>query len=164
MAIADASELPYRPCVGIFLINAAGKVLVGRRIGAEANAWQMPQGGIDAGEAPAEAAMRELEEETGTGNARIIGEAADWVCYNLPANLIGKVWNGRYRGQRQKWFALRFLGRDEEIDPAGVAHPEFDGWRWMDADQLAANVVVFKRQIYARIVAEFAPLLAPPGK
>ena len=160
MVMARVSELPYRPCVGMFLINDAGKVLVGRRIGAEEDAWQMPQGGIDAGEAPAAAALRELEEEIGTGNARIIGEAAGWVRYDLPGDLIGKVWQGRYRGQNQKWFALRFLGSDDEIDPAGVANPEFDGWQWMDAGDLAANVVAFKREIYAMIVAEFAPLLA----
>jgi putative (di)nucleoside polyphosphate hydrolase len=160
MSSAHASDLPYRPCVGIFLINDAGKVLVGRRIGAEADAWQMPQGGIDEGEEPARAALRELEEETGTCNARVIGEAAEWVRYDLPGDMIGKLWNGRYRGQRQKWFALRFLGSDDEIDPAGVAHPEFDGWQWMDAGDLVANVVAFKREIYAMIVDEFAPLLA----
>ncbi|MBT3553753.1 MAG: RNA pyrophosphohydrolase [Rhodospirillaceae bacterium] len=159
MGPVQASELPYRPCVGIFLINDAGKVLVGRRIGAEADAWQMPQGGIDAGEEPAEAALRELEEETGTSSARIIGEAAEWVRYDLPNEMIGKIWQGRYRGQRQKWFALRFLGTDDEINPAGVAHPEFDGWQWMDAGDLVANVVAFKREIYAMIVDEFAPLL-----
>ena len=159
MGPVQASELPYRPCVGIFLINDAGKVLVGRRIGAEADAWQMPQGGIDAGEDPAEAALRELEEETGTSSARIIGEAAEWVRYDLPNEMIGKIWQGRYRGQRQKWFALRFLGTDDEINPAGVAHPEFDGWQWMDAGDLVANVVAFKREIYAMIVDEFAPLL-----
>ncbi|MBT4750157.1 MAG: RNA pyrophosphohydrolase [Rhodospirillaceae bacterium] len=159
MGPVQASELPYRPCVGIFLINDAGKVLVGRRIGAEADAWQMPQGGIDAGEEPAEAALRELEEETGTSSARIIGEAAEWVRYDLPNEMIGKIWQGRYRGQRQKWFALRFLGTDDEINPAGVAHPEFDGWQWMDAGDLANNVVAFKREIYAMIVDEFAPLL-----
>jgi putative (di)nucleoside polyphosphate hydrolase len=159
MGPVQASELPYRPCVGIFLINDAGKVLVGRRIGAEADAWQMPQGGIDAGEEPAEAALRELEEETGTSSARIIGEAAEWVRYDLPNEMIGKIWQGRDRGQRQKWFALRFLGTDDEINPAGVAHPEFDGWQWMDAGDLVANVVAFKREIYAMIVDEFAPLL-----
>ena len=159
MGPVQASELPYRPCVGIFLINDAGKVLVGRRIGAEADAWQMPQGGIDAGEEHAEAALRELEEETGTSSARIIGEAAEWVRYDLPNEMIGKIWQGRYRGQRQKWFALRFLGTDDEINPAGVAHPEFDGWQWMDAGDLVANVVAFKREIYAMIVDEFAPLL-----
>ena len=159
MGPVQASELPYRPCVGIFLINDAGKVLVGRRIGAEADAWQMPQGGIDAGEEPAEAALRELEEETGTPSARNIGEAAEWVRYDLPNEMIGKIWQGRYRGQRQKWFALRFLGTDDEINPAGVAHPEFDGWQWMDAGDLVANVVAFKREIYAMIVDEFAPLL-----
>ena len=159
MGPVQASELPYRPCVGIFLINDAGKVLVGRRIGAEADAWQMPQGGIDAGEEPAEAALRELEEETGTSSARIIGEAAEWVRYDLPNEMIGKIWQGRYRGQRQKWFALRFLGTDDEINPAGVDHPEFDGWQWMDAGDLVANVVAFKREIYAMIVDEFAPLL-----
>lgn len=160
MGLAQASDLPYRPCVGIFLINDAGKVLVGRRIDAEADAWQMPQGGIDEGEAPADAALRELEEETGICNARIIGEAAKWVHYDLPGDMIGKVWKGRFRGQRQKWFVLRFLGSDDEIDPTGVAYPEFDGWQWMDAGDLVANVVAFKREIYAMIVDEFAPYLA----
>ena len=158
--IASAFEdLPYRPGVGIMLLDRAGQVFVARRIDMPSEAWQMPQGGIDAGEEPAEAALRELEEETGTSSARIIGEAAEWVRYDLPNEMIGKIWQGRYRGQRQKWFALRFLGTDDEINPAGVAHPEFDGWQWMDAGDLVANVVAFKREIYAMIVDEFAPLL-----
>ncbi|MAF48076.1 MAG: RNA pyrophosphohydrolase [Rhodospirillales bacterium] len=163
MDLPQASELPYRLGVGIFLINAAGKVLVARRIDEDADAWQMPQGGIDKGESPAAAALRELEEEIGSGNARIIGESSGWMNYDLPDHLIGKVWKGRYRGQKQKWFALRFLGSDDEIDPTRVAHPEFDDWKWVDVTELSQNVVAFKREIYEAIVKEFMPLLDAPA-
>ncbi|MBV9687473.1 MAG: RNA pyrophosphohydrolase, partial [Alphaproteobacteria bacterium] len=128
--------LGYRPAVGIMLLNPRGEVFVARRIdmpGAEA--WQMPQGGIDAGEAPREAAFRELKEEIGTVEADIIGESRGWLQYDLPAELAGNVWGGRYQGQRQKWFVMRFTGRDSDISLA-TEHPEFDAWRWIEPSRL----------------------------
>ena len=123
----------------------------------------MPQGGIDEGEDPAAAALRELEEEIGTADACIVGESAEWIRYDLPHESIGRVWGGRYRGQQQKWFAMYFLGTDDEIDPTGVDDPEFDAWQWMDAADLVANVVAFKREVYSKIVKQFAPLLTRRG-
>lgn len=152
------ARLPYRPCVGVMLLNRVGKVWVGRRTDVE-DAWQMPQGGIDAGESPAEAAIRELTEEIGTGNARIIGESREWLAYDLPREIVPKTWGGKYRGQRQKWFALEFLGDDSEIAPEHVRHPEFDAWQWVDAQRLPLLAVTFKRDIYESVVAEFAPLI-----
>ena len=156
----DAKEgLPYRQCVGIMLINKKGEVWVGRRSDTP-DAWQMPQGGIDKGEEPRTAALRELEEEIGTGAARIVAETEGWLSYDLPAELVGKVWKGKYRGQTQKWFALEFTGRDSDIDPTGVEHPEFDAWRWCAADALPGLAVAFKRDIYSAVLAEFAPVVA----
>jgi putative (di)nucleoside polyphosphate hydrolase len=149
----------YRPAVGIMLLNAANEVFVARRIDMAEEAWQMPQGGIDKGEEPRAAAFRELKEEIGTDSAEVVGESRDWLRYDLPADLIGKVWGGRYRGQRQKWFAMRFTGRDSEIDLA-TEHPEFNGWKWAPADQLPGLIVPFKRQLYRDVLKEFAPLLA----
>ncbi|MEE2761555.1 MAG: RNA pyrophosphohydrolase [Pseudomonadota bacterium] len=163
MSSIPSSKHTYRPCVGIFLINDAGKVLVGRRIGAKTHAWQMPQGGIDEGEDPAAAALRELEEEIGTADACIVGESEEWIRYDLPPESIGEVWGGRYRGQQQKWFAMHFLGTDDELNPAGVDHPEFDAWQWMDASDLVHNVVAFKREVYRQVVKQFAPLLTWRG-
>ena len=165
------SELPYRPCVGTMVLNRDGLVFVGRRTsGPEhldadiAHAWQMPQGGIDAGEEPRHAALRELREETNITSVTLLGESRGWLTYDLPPALIGKAWNGRFRGQRQKWYALRFTGSDDEIDianPAGGHHPEFVAWRWAPVAELPDLVVPFKRQVYTAIVAEFAPLAAP---
>ena len=123
-------------------------------------AWQMPQGGIDAGETPRQAALRELCEETGTASAAIVAEASEWLSYELPPPLLGKALRGRYRGQTMKWFAMRFSGRDDDIDIHGVAEPEFEAWRWMKGADITASVVPFKRDIYARVFAGFAPLLA----
>lgn len=147
--------LPYRPCVGVMLFDSAGRVFVGRRIDTP-DAWQMPQGGIDPGETPAEAALRELEEEIGTANAEIAAETADWLAYDLPGHLVGRLWGGRWRGQRQKWFACRFLGDDRDIR-LDTAHPEFDAWRWAAIDELTALIVPFKRAIYAAVVDELGP-------
>jgi putative (di)nucleoside polyphosphate hydrolase len=132
-------------------------VFAGLRSDASGDAWQMPQGGIDAGETPEQAALRELAEETGTANAKIVATCAEWLAYDLPPKLAASVWGGRYRGQRQKWFALEFLGTDAEIDLA-TPHPEFKAWRWSELDALAAAVVPFKRAIYARVAREFAPV------
>ena len=157
--------LPYRPCVGVLLLNAHGRVFVGRRIDMAQEAWQMPQGGIDQGEAPRDAALRELEEETGVAPEKVelLAEARAWLRYDLPPNLIRRVWRGRYRGQEQKWFAARFLGTDTDIDIAATGHPEFSDWRWSPADALAANAVSFKRALYEAVIAEFRPFLSPPG-
>ncbi|MEM7169258.1 MAG: RNA pyrophosphohydrolase [Pseudomonadota bacterium] len=149
--------LPYRPCVGITLINREGRVFVARRIDAQVEAWQMPQGGIDPGELPPAAALRELEEEIGTANAEIIGESRDWWHYDLPPELVGKVWKGRYRGQQQKWFAMRYLGSDDDID-INTEHPEFNAWKWVSIQALPDLIIPFKRRIYEKVVAEFGHL------
>jgi putative (di)nucleoside polyphosphate hydrolase len=145
----------YRPGVGIMLLNRAGEVFVGRRIDLPAMpAWQMPQGGIDPGETPLDAALRELKEEIGTDKVQLLGESQGWLSYDLPAELSRGIWGGRYRGQRQKWFAMRFTGDDSDID-LGTAHPEFDAWKWVSPEQLTDVIVSFKRQLYFDILTEF---------
>ncbi len=159
----DFSKLPYRPCVGIALFNAQGLVWVGRRIAkwegdASPTLWQMPQGGIDEGESPQQAAMRELEEETGTAQAEIIGECPRWLTYDLPKEALGIGLKGKFRGQSQKWFAMRFLGSDTDIDiatPIG-GKAEFDDWKWVALEETAKHIVAFKRPIYEELVKEFA--------
>lgn len=153
----DRDALPYRPCVGLMLFDPRGRIFVGRRIDTP-DAWQMPQGGIDDGEAPDAAALRELEEEIGTARAAIEAETAGWLTYDLPDDLIGKVWGGRWRGQRQKWFALRFLGDDADIR-LNAGHPEFDAWRWVDIGELTSLIVPFKRAIYAAVIEELGPAI-----
>ena len=151
------SELPfYRPGVGIMLLNGEGLVFVGRRIDMPAGlaAWQMPQGGIDPGETPRQAALRELKEEVGTDKAEILAESAVWHHYDLPPEIAGRMWRGRYRGQRQKWFAMHFTGIDADIDPA-TEHPEFDAWEWVSPERLPELIVPFKRQIYLDVLEEF---------
>ena len=145
----------YRPGVGIMLLNRAGEVFVGRRIDMPAMpAWQMPQGGIDPGETPLDAALRELKEEIGTDKVQLLGESQGWLSYDLPAEVSRGIWGGRYRGQRQKWFAMRFTGDDSDID-LGTAHPEFDAWKWVSPEQLTDVIVSFKRQLYFDILTEF---------
>ncbi len=158
---ADPATLPYRPCVGILVLNAAGHVFVGQRRDRK-GAWQMPQGGIDAGETIEHAALRELREEIGTANVTILGVSQHWLRYDLPAHLIGVAWKGRWRGQEQKWLAVRFLGDDTEID-LDTEHPEFDAWRWADPAELPTLTVDFKRPVYEAVLAEFAPLLGTSG-
>src|SRR3712207_4482347 len=132
--MTNPTSLPYRPCVGVMLINGDGRVFAGQRKDTP-GAWQMPQGGIDPGETPQQAALRELHEEIGTDKAEIVAESDAWLCYDLPAHLVGKVWRGRYRGQRQRWLAARFTGRDTDIDLA-TEHPEFDAWQWVEPEEL----------------------------
>ena len=163
--------LPYRPCVGIALFNREGRVLIGRR-GRDAGpehvmdglAWQMPQGGIDPGEAPSDAALRELYEETNVAAAQVVrlGETADWLAYDLPPDVIKQAWKGRYRGQTQRWFAFGFTGEDAQIDvaaPGGGAHrAEFDAWRWEALAETPNLIVPFKRPVYERVAAAFSRL------
>lgn len=146
---------PYRPCVGLMLINADGHVFVGNRIDVPGRHWQMPQGGIDQGETPEQAAWRELHEEVGTDKAEILAESKTWYPYDLPQALSRRIWKGKYRGQTQRWFALRFLGDDSDIDLT-VHKPEFAEWRWVPLPDLPKLVVPFKRPIYERVIEEFA--------
>ena len=162
-------QAPYRPCVGVMLVNAQGLVFVGRRRNkrqpehvAPGHEWQMPQGGIDPGEQPYAAALRELREETNVRSVEFIAEAPDWYSYDLPQDVAKKAWRGGYRGQTQKWFALRFTGAESEIDihDPGPGHkPEFDAWRWEDVSRLPELIIPFKRQVYEQVVAAFAPLI-----
>ena len=162
----------YRSCVGIMVLNRAGEVWIGRRRDAPAEPegpgtwWQMPQGGIDEREDPAQAALRELSEETGMRSVHIVAESPGWYHYDLPAELRATAWGGRYRGQKQKWFAVRFVGSDTEVVLAQPGHkPEFDTWRWARLDELLALVVPFKRQVYEQVIRDFAPFATPdaPG-
>lgn len=148
--------LPYRPCVGVMLANADGQIFVGQRIDRDTSAWQMPQGGIDAGESPRDAALRELGEEIGLPPelVRIEAQTSEWVPYELPHDLVPRIWKGRFRGQEQKWFLMRFLGQDKDVNIA-TEHPEFSEWRWMDPADLVANIVPFKRTVYEQVLAEF---------
>lgn len=166
---AESGELGYRPCAGMMVLNRQGLVWVGRRVGAPSEPegpgqwWQMPQGGIDGDEDTAEAALRELYEETGMRSVRIIGETPGWLCYDLPTELQGKAWGGRYRGQKQKWYALRFYGDESEINlvPPHGHEPEFTAWRWVPPSELTALVVPFKRAVYEEVVRAFASLAQP---
>jgi putative (di)nucleoside polyphosphate hydrolase len=150
--------------VGVLLFNHEGLVFVGRRndlndIENDAGSWQMPQGGIDEGEDPRMAVLRELKEEVGTDKAEIVAEIRGWFRYDIPSIVTGKLWHGKYKGQRQKWFALRFLGDDTDIDIAATGHPEFSAWKWAKLDELPRLVVPFKRDVYQAVVAELAPVV-----
>lgn len=155
------TDLPYRSNVGAVLFNRQGQVFVARRANfpnaeGPAGGWQLPQGGIDPDENPADAVLRELAEEIGTDKSELIGEHPDWLTYDLPANLIGIALRGRYRGQRQRWFALRFTGEDTDIRLDADPHPEFDAWRWAKIAELPSLAVVFKKPIYKILMASFA--------
>ena len=165
--MTERERLPYRPCVGVMLLNAHGLVFVGRRAD-HADApegvgtwWQMPQGGLDEGEDPEAGARRELQEETGVRSARFIARTRHCYTYDLPSELLGVAWGGRYRGQKQMWFAARFEGEDSEIDigPRAGHEQEFDAWRWVKMAELPGLVVPFKREVYASLIGEFGPLV-----
>ena len=160
-------DLPYRPCVGMMVLNAEGRAFIGRRSSGPEHVdltheWQMPQGGVDPGEDTWQAAKRELYEETSVRSVEKIGEIGDWLVYDIPRTIAGRAWKGRYRGQRQKWYALRFTGEDREINvahPGGGGHKaEFVGWRWEPMKNLPDLIVPFKRPVYERVVKEFSSL------
>ncbi len=154
----EPQELPYRLGVGMILLNKEGLVFVAKRIDMTSEAWQMPQGGMDEGESPRETAMRELKEEIGTDEAEIIAESAGWYFYDLPEALIAKVWKGKYRGQKQKWFVMRFTGADSDID-INTETPEFSEWKWVRGANLPDVIVPFKRALYKELLAEFGHLI-----
>lgn len=158
----EFAGLPYRPCVGVMLVNSAGRVFVGKRIdNKEMDAWQMPQGGIDDGEDLHAAALRELQEETGVSShlVQIIAETSDELLYDLPDFLMGKMWGGKFRGQRQKWLLMRFSGEDSDIDLNAHEHAEFEAWRWVEPEQVPELIVPFKKRVYRQVVEEFRELI-----
>ena len=153
------SERPYRPCVGICLVNDEGLIFAGKRIDNRAEAWQMPQGGIDEGEDAIAACFREMAEEIGTDKAALLAEYPDWLDYDIPEPLANKLWEGTYRGQSQKWMLLRYQGSDADINIA-TDIPEFEQWQWMSPDKLVELAVPFKKDVYRALMAEFAPHFA----
>lgn len=152
--MTNIEELPYRPAVGIMLLNQDNMVFVGKRIDTKSEAWQMPQGGIDAGEEARVAVLRELQEEVGSGNAEIIAESKGHYYYDLPHDLVAIAWGGKYKGQQQKWFALRFLGADSDIN-IHTEHAEFCEWKWVEMASLPDIIVPFKRDLYTNLIEEF---------
>ncbi len=154
--------LPYRPCVGIMLVNKDQKVFVAKRIETHSDAWQMPQGGVGNGESPEVAALRELEEEIGTNKVQIVARAKRKYAYDLPSGLLGRFWNGQYRGQRQIWYLMKFEGTDRDINVA-TSSPEFSQWKWVDLEDVIKVVVHFKRRLYKAVVREFSPIIQTNG-
>ncbi|MCP1200959.1 RNA pyrophosphohydrolase [Notoacmeibacter sp. MSK16QG-6] len=169
MAKPRAEDLPYRPCIGVMVLNRDGLVWAGHRkvepngeVQSSEHLWQMPQGGIDKGEDAEPAARRELYEETGIRTVRLLDETPDWLTYDLPDHLIGKALKGKYRGQKQRWFAYRFEGDESEIriDPPPDGHSaEFDDWAWKEMTDLPGLIVPFKRSLYEQVIAHFSHLL-----
>ncbi len=159
--MTDPAALPYRPAAGVMLLNSEGKVFVAQRLDSTLEAWQMPQGGLDEGEDAEAGALRELEEETGirAEQVEIVDRCPKELFYDLPEDLVGKLWKGRWRGQRQIWFLCRFTGRDEDID-IQTAHPEFRAWKWADPHELPAMIVPFKKKLYEDVIAAFRPWLS----
>lgn len=162
MTPEEIAALPYRPCVGVVLMDKRGRVFAGQRIDSDVPAWQMPQGGIDKGETAREAALRELGEETGVvpDLVKVAAETADWVTYDLPLDIVPRIWKGRFKGQKQRWVLLRFLGTDADID-IETEIPEFSEWRWLAPQDVLDSIVPFKRDVYASVFSEFASLLKP---
>ena len=160
--MSDHASLPYRPCAGVMLMNREGRIFVGQRLDSSLEAWQMPQGGIDPGEDPSEAAIRELWEETGVARelVELVATAPDELRYDLPEELIGVIWKGKWRGQRQLWYLFRFLGEDSDIN-IETADPEFRAWRWVDAGDLVDLIVPFKRELYGQVLDAFEKHIAP---
>lgn len=156
MTPEEILQLPYRPCVGIMLINPRGHIFVGQRVDRDTDAWQMPQGGVDKGEKARDAAYRELEEETGiTPNlVTLEAESEGLIPYDIPHELVPNIWKGRYRGQEQKWFLMRYHGAPDQIN-LDTKHPEFSAWKWVNPDDLISGIVPFKRDVYAQVLAEF---------
>ena len=160
MDVIDVSKLKYRKNVGMVLINTKGHIFAGKRIDNNTDAWQMPQGGIDDGETPEVAAFRELSEETGIhhSKARLIGATSGWLSYDIPIELIPKLWNGQYRGQEQKWFAFEFLGTDTDINIT-TQEPEFSEWAWKSKNDLLSSIVPFKVEVYQKVFSELGHLV-----
>ena len=156
MTPEEIAKLPYRPCVGLMIVNGEGDVFVGQRVDRFKDAWQMPQGGIDKGETVQQAALRELAEETGitADLVTIVAETEDWHPYDLPHDIVPKIWKGRYRGQEQKWVLVRFNGTDDQINIV-QPHQEFSEWMWISSKELLANIVPFKRDVYASVLEAF---------
>ena len=154
--MTDPASLPYRPAAGVMLLNREGRVFVAQRLDSTLDAWQMPQGGLDEGEDAQAGALRELEEETGIAPhlVEILARAPQDLTYDLPPDLVGKMWKGKWRGQRQAWFLCRFTGRDEDVNIA-TPHPEFRAWKWADPEDLPAMIVPFKKKLYEDVVAAF---------
>lgn len=162
--MSDIATLPYRPCAGAMIVNRAGQVFVGQRLDSMLEAWQMPQGGIDDGEEALAAAIREIGEETGIGpeHLELVAEAPDELTYDLPPELVGRLWKGKWRGQRQRWFLFAFTGEDGDID-IRTAEPEFRAWRWCEPAELPAMIVPFKQALYEAVLAAFAEPLRTRG-
>ncbi len=168
----DYKKLPYRPCVGVMLVNAKGRVFVGRRLSGPEHidglhSWQMPQGGVDENEDTYKAALRELFEETSVKSVKKLGASKGWLKYDIPRNIVGQAWKGKYRGQKQKWYALRFTGKDSEIDvlnPGDGHKPEFSEWRWEKIERLPDLVIPFKRDVYVEAIRALGKFAKPERK
>jgi len=150
----NSTTLPFRPGVGMMILNRKNHIFVGKRIDSKVNGWQMPQGGINLGETASSAALREMEEEIGSSLGIIIAESKKWYSYRVPNFLVPKLWNGQYCGQRQKWFLIRFTGIDSDID-INTKHPEFDQWKWVNLDELIIDIIPFKLNLYNQVIEEF---------